>query len=244
MIPKQILDKLEKLIALRDNAGSPAEAENAAMRIQEILMKHNLDEAQIDAGIKAKNISIVGIKIPIDEVSNKKEGRWYLSLFDAIAKNNLCQIIRTTYRSKGSGIITVIGKEVNVEIVIYTVNNLAEKIRQAAKIVYKQSEGTINFNPNPNAFKRAFYMGCARGIALKLEEQTKDLIIENPGIRGLIKVNEADIDTFINKEFSNVKTAKSVNYRDKSAYRTGVVTGRGMGVSKGIDPGDSQKLLG
>lgn len=43
-----IIDKIRKLMNLRDRAGSEAEAVNAATRIQEILTKHNLEMNVLD----------------------------------------------------------------------------------------------------------------------------------------------------------------------------------------------------
>jgi len=244
MDPK-ILKRVQDLIARRDNTDSPAEAENAAMRLQEFLLKYNLDETQVKDGLNARTVSIGESKIPLDELGNIKEGQWLSYLYNTIAHHNLCKVVHTPIRGKSLGIVTLMGTPLNIELVDYTVKQLMVKIKAANKHAYATSKVTASFNPNPNAFKRAFYDGCVRGIHAKLKEQTNQIIEQNPGMQGLILSSGQEIAEYVANKFGRLRKKAVSNYGDKSASNMGYEAGKGMNINKGVGAGSQTgpKLL-
>ncbi|MEO6305568.1 MAG: DUF2786 domain-containing protein, partial [Bacteroidia bacterium] len=87
-VPDSILEKIQKLIALRDRPGSPAEAQNAAARISSLLTKYNIsmmdvDNHKPDDGVEVKKGSY-------DDFQTPYEGDFAKNLLNSLAFFNFC----------------------------------------------------------------------------------------------------------------------------------------------------------
>lgn len=96
-----IIEKIRKLMALADNAGTEEEAALAFEKAQQLMVKHAIEEAQL-AGKPAE--AIVTRVVPVrqrDEIRRAKH-----SLLDALARANRCQAVGVSDRG-----ILIIGHE-------------------------------------------------------------------------------------------------------------------------------------
>src|SRR3989339_868143 len=107
-IPKKIYDVLKKLMNLKEGAekiGSIHEAENAAARINEILLKYNLELSEIKFSEKSKieydETALPGIVFEDGIFKNKRknEGNWVQLLYMIISKHNLCKVVFSTRKN-------------------------------------------------------------------------------------------------------------------------------------------------
>lgn len=83
------IDKIRKLLALANNAGTEAEASLAAQRAQELLAAYNLEMSQIDAAPDRKATSADSRRVK-DTYQRSAMFAYQRQLWDAIAKCNYC----------------------------------------------------------------------------------------------------------------------------------------------------------
>lgn len=244
-IPQNLVDKIHKLIALRDNAGTPAESENAAMRISEILMKYNLDMETVQSqGATKKEVPVEEIRTDLNELQSKTEANWVASLYGVIARYNLCMAIHNTSRAPGNqGTITIIGKKHNIEIVDYLVGALITMIRTAEKKTYSTYQGI----EKRNTFRRGFLRGCVSGIKQKLAEQEREQINSleiGKQVNALMVVNSRQLQEYVDIKFGRLKQGTSTRLSGQSGLQMGRAAGYGMKVGAGLNAaGPGQRRL-
>lgn len=170
----KIIEKIQKLINLEEGAraiDSKAEAENAASRIQEMLMKYNLDREQVMASQIKSKLEFFDGWIDLTHLADKRESFWVSRLYYAIARNNLCK----AYPSNTS--IWIIGEKHQVALVQYIAEQLLAKIRIAEKMEWKKYDADItNWQKEKRGtWRRGFYQGAAHGIDQRLERDGKEM---------------------------------------------------------------------
>lgn len=242
---KSLKEKIRKLIALQEGAqkiGSIEEAANAAEKIRALLMKHNLDLYSIQKEGHEEETEMQ--TFDTGELSVKTEGDWINMLTRVIAEFHLCEAIGT---GKARSWIYVIGKPSNVEIVWYTVEQLANRIRPMAREAFKTYKGL----EKRNTFIRGYLMGAVWGIRKQLAEKaakeawaakqdrdnnligTQALMMVNMTVKHRID-NEAYKKKVMTTTTARVKSTKSI-----SGKVIGTQAGYGMSINAGIKGGSS-----
>ena len=132
-----IYSKIRKLLALSDSArnSSEAEAQAAALKVQELLQDYGLSMAQIESSQPETGPEKRENKI----VERRAMYTWQQDLMAQLAKNNFClHRIRTQrveeygkwYNSKRHQLV---GRPLNVQVTLDTYDYLIEAMRRAAK---------------------------------------------------------------------------------------------------------------
>lgn len=248
---KEILEKLKKLIRLQESAekiGSLAEAENAALRVQDLLLKYNLSLSDINTKEEKEDIGEETYS-GINDLTKGKESDWVLHLFNVIARHNLCEMFSRTSRGpheagKCNRDAILVGSPTNVMIVKYTVETLVPRIRDAGKEAARKGKNEI---PNPKAFMRAFLLGATRGIAAKLKEQVEAMKAHenNSGpITALVRTNQVQLKTYIDENFGRIKLRGKQTPKDGGGYNKGFETGKNMSINKGVSGSNGVPVLG
>ena len=234
-IPQDIVDKIHKLLALKAGAPNPAEAENAARRIQEILIRYNLDLEEVEAKGQSKKKKVGQIEIDLNALQAKTEADWVMSLYNVIARHNLCRVIKIVvgYVKYDQGRVAIIGKSHNIEIVAYTVEVLIPMIRAAEKESWRTYQGV----EKRNTFKRGFLLGCVNGINSQLEKATAELESQHNTLTSLMVINHQEVMEYINEQYSNLRGSKSGRTSSQSGYGLGHDAGSKMNITKGITGG-------
>lgn len=253
-LPKEVISKIEKLMNLEKGAreiGSLAEAENAAMRLQEILMKHNLDSV---SGINFNKVpQIQQAIIETSMLTKKNESQWLITLYGGVAMGNLCRIIIINgKRNKATKAfvddIMIFGSPENIEIVKYSVEQLASKIRQLGKQYwarYEQDSWKLEKPETRNTYLRGFYIGAALGIQEKLKTNNEVIKNSDTKMEGLMVVHNNAVDQHIQKHIGPLKIRQGPALMGKNGLDQGKEVGKGLGVNKGVGPNSKTiNLLG
>lgn len=170
-IPQDLLDKIQKIINLKEGAesiGSLHEAETAALRLQSLLLKHNLDlETVQKSQINKKRESITDEHVDLRDQFNKVETEWVPKLYRVVAENYLCKVYWYTNS------VTIIGKKDNIAFVCYVCEQLVAKIRIIEKLMWAKYDELADVVPGPpkekrGTFRRGFLNGAVDGINIKL----------------------------------------------------------------------------
>ena len=231
-----ILDKLKKLITIRDHPNTTEEEVfNAAQAITRLLYKYNLEESDVSLEEKILN------PIICKEIEYKTKlcgGKWYSSLVAVITNNNLCKCLIISVPNNKSGRLTrdkfqLVGRKNNLEIVEYMIDSYANQFYNIGKRYYKLYKGELT----ENKFLRSFLEGCAAGLNHKYNE-LKQQCVES---KALIINNDNDIAEFLKNR--NIRKGRSSKEKiNQDAYLSGYETGKSTEINKGINK-NNQNLL-
>ena len=231
-IESSILEKIQKLLTLQKGAeaiGSLHEAELAATKAGELLLKYNLDLADVTGFQKPESTDIH--RFDEREIINpKNEGQWIHSLYHVISRHNFCKMIRITIRG-GEDYVSIIGTKDNVESVKFISQQVESRIRTAESHAWKRNLS----DEKRNAFRRGFFMGAVRGIDVQLTEKRKQDEMANNKVTTLVVVTGAKLDKFIQNEFHHLRSGKATRgLSANNGYAAGHAEGRSMNINKGV----------
>lgn len=207
-IPQNIIEKIQKLLNLKEGAeavGSLAEAENAAAKMQDLLMKWNLDLNQVkSASIAAKaKISIEEVFVDTSKKTKKSESFWVPRLYVGVARNNLCKV---WWGGAGEFYVNIIGHSHNIALVEYICDQLIDKIRIAEKFAwkdyYKENEGN-SWSEKRGTFRRGFLEGASIGITKRLDAEYENMQNHNDNPYALMIVNKKqEVEEWYREEYN------------------------------------------
>jgi len=235
---KSIIEKVQKLLSLQKGAeviGSLKEAANAAEKVQTLLLKYNLEMADISAYDPDREQKI-GRAIYRDVYAKKNEGKWIYRLYDVLAKHNLCDVIFSRFRdtnNKFNMYVNLIGTKDNVIVVKFLADQLDNRLRRL-EIKAWDSEGKY-YGEKRNAFRRAYLMGACHGIDIQLKEAKVRAMGESKQINALVLANDIKLYDAVTHFFPNLKNGRartilSAQVGESLGYRDG----RSMAINKGI----------
>lgn len=199
----KIIDKIQKLLALAGNNPSQAEAESAALMVQRLIAKYNIDMNNIS------NEEQIQYKLLKAVHSNNEGYRSHLAV--VIADNFRCKPILV------GSTIHFFGREGDVDACVEVFNylyrvshNKGLKLEREARKNGKNTHGVAN----------TYWTGFIIGIKESLDKQCKALMIVTP----------QDVKDKFQEKFSNAKEGKRFGSRntgfDKRAYETGYMDGK------------------
>lgn len=234
---KTIIEKVQKLLELQKGAesiGSLAEAVNAAEKVQTLLLKYNLEMADISAHDPEQEQKM-GRVIYQDVYAKKNEGQWIYRLYTVLAKHNLCKIIFTEFRDmygKKNMYVNLIGTKDNVLVVKFLADQLENRIRRLETKAWNE-EGR-HFGEKRNAFRRAYFMGACHGIDTQLAE-AKRKAMEIPQVNALVLATDIKLRNAVAQFFPYLRTGRAT--RSLSAQVGGSLgyrDGKNMAINRGI----------
>lgn len=222
MTEHAIVEKIQKLLAL---ATSPNEheAQLAATKANELLIKHNLSVDQV-ASITNEdhytNNEVYTNKVMAFEV------RWVMMV---IRKHFFVDpVYKTSHRygtKKTAAQVWFVGKKTNVQVASYIFNFLVQKYRQLWK-QYQLESGA------PNESKASYYQGLTNGLDSQLEKTKKKVEQET----ALVVVRDPNLDKQVQRFHDKTKNASGPNGgNDYDAYMDGRIEGRNIKISRGIE---------
>lgn len=236
MSPQEnLIKKIQKLMALKEGAealGNMAEASNAAAKISDILMKYNLDMAQVNTTSLQDTISQE--KVHSNDFYKKSEGDWIVMLAHKVAKANLCKSIKSN-KFNGCYDLLLVGEKQNLEVVRWLLDYLITSGRRICRKDFAKYQG-MGGPQKWGKYRRSWLNGFAIAIAKRMEENVVKQVEENPGVPGLIRVMDNKITEYCEKHF-NLNKGKAFKQNKNHGFGFGVQAGQNISLSKAIDLG-------
>jgi hypothetical protein len=228
-----ILAKLKKIFALAasDNEN---EANEAAAKAQELLLKYNLSEEELNSFSLEKSEKVVHVYA--DGKNARNRSAWNVSLANVVARANLCNVL-----SSGPQIIWI-GKPTNIEIARYIFDSLTRELERICEIKWILFRYNVNNRWNSThgkTWKNSFYMGAVQGVSEKLNANLKQLKIDNTNLALVVVNNEEELEEYLNDKFKYRTPTKSSYTRDRSAFDQGKEAGKNVNVNRGVGAGGS-----
>ena len=153
-----VVDKIQALKRLSENkSATPSEAANAAARVQELMLKHKITEAEL--GSDESKEEIHWFKDDPLHVS-KRDSAWRVVLACGIAEVNGCRCM-TGVRPDGARRISLLGRASDVEVVRYLYAYLEREIERLAK-------GHLLVESKNKTYDSLFVTGLHRGKSFRM----------------------------------------------------------------------------
>jgi hypothetical protein len=184
-------ETIQKLLNLAAKAGTPAEAETAMAKAQELMAKHNLDQATVEGNVGQDG----------KREKSLVEGGFYAyvrELWQATAELNFClywsqkfvtkEKVRQTHRIMGEYVgmrmvhaqrrrHALVGRMVNVRTTITMAQYLqaaVERIlREEIHVTNDASSLELDLRSN---WAHSFRQGCAKGVIEKLQDRREEVL--------------------------------------------------------------------
>lgn len=233
---KSVIERIKKLMDKADSSkeiGSLAEAEAFASKVQELLLQHNLDVADV---IKASTGSKKDFKnwLYSEEISyrdNPVGSKLKRMLMGVITSYNLCSY---TYNVRKET-MRVYGNEENVNLCIFLFNFLhINLVRLREEHVtergHKKSPEPIRYR-----IRKSFMIGALTGLDAKFKSLVKEHTMSDQ-INSLMIVNKDALKEFIKIQDVTLKKSSSrpITLYDGKAYASGVDAGKNAHLGKSL----------
>lgn len=242
-LPEYELERIKRLIALRDGTNYEHEAATAAAKAAEILANYNLQLSEVEISLSEedrKAVSQVGTYgggTPDGIVTDRD---WVIILLRAVANGCFCQPLVSQ-----NG-VWMVGRKADAEAALLIFRELFTQMIPMADLAarqfnndYRDLTGSSYWdNPlmgNPKKIKRdwknSWLKGCSRGIMKAMDQHTEDLK-QTSGGTALMISREAEIGAYLANQKLKTKTVRQSN-NITIAQRMGYEQGLSLGATAG-----------
>jgi hypothetical protein len=225
----RIVERIKKLLAL-SSSQNPHEAALAAAKAQELLFRHNLSLAMVEAALEGGSSAYVS-----DRFDSGGWMHWRRRLLAAVARNNFCRGV--SYQQTRD--VGIVGEPHNVTVVKHLYAFLVREVMRLADLGAKEQHGLDE--EESRAWKRSFYLGAVRTIAQRLATQRQRDISADPQAAALVVRKDQELDEAYREHFPTAQSneddeegAPAPARQDRGpsrprrtdGYRAGVLAGR------------------
>jgi DNA-binding transcriptional MocR family regulator len=228
---KQILDKIARLKGLADRPGTPEEAAAALAAIQRLMLKHNLDQQQVD--LADRNDERGFEKEPFDLGAAMN---WRRTLLQAIAKYTFCDVV---FNHSGRG-AHIIGERHNIEIVKGMYDYLVGEVMRLADVGWNDLSATEQSFSKIRRWKNAFRIGAGATLRQRLQEQfdAQKQAEGEEAVNALVVVKDAALAQAVKDFFPKTRLSSTrSSLSDLHGYEAGQLAGLGINLASQIDSG-------
>lgn len=237
-----ILKKIKKLQTLAERgmgSNDPAtvnEAMVAAQRVQEILQEYNLEISQVDMLPEESQVG--------ESQTERLREDWQMRLVGMVAKFNFCKAIRDVRK----GTVTVVGRKMNSETVLYLFNSL----RSQLKYFYEVDRHTGGFRNGRKVwteqefrlFYVSWYEGALTELRSRLSEQQR-IFQSNPKGSALVVVNDSEIAKYIAENIGRTQPRRTRQRNiNGDGFALGQKAARTVQMNKAIGSHGAVKQIG
>jgi hypothetical protein len=233
----RIVDRVKKLLALSTST-NPHEAALAAAKAQEILFRHNLSMAMVEAELaEGKASSYVK-----DRFDSGGWMDWRRRLLAAVARNNFCRGV--SYQ--GTRDVGIVGEPHNVLVVKHLYAFLVRELMRQAELEAAAQPGLTA--DDARSWKRSFYQGAVRTIAHRLTEQRQRDVAADHRAMALVVRKDQELDEAYREHFPGAQPQPEADEpapeqprrkprkpRSTDGYRAGVRAGQRIPLNLPLD---------
>jgi hypothetical protein len=227
-----IHEKIAKLLALAGNNPNAHEAAAAAAKAQEMLFAHNLSMADVARsanraeGYIERRMALVAL--------SQADLQWQARIVFTVARTNFCSAVLIG----GTGEMALLGERENLDVCDYLICYLWREIDRLAEDFYIQPRLALFGVEETKAGIRAdFCRGASEIIHQRLLAQFEASRRANAKSMALVVSKENALNTFVRRQYPNVRGASLGRAGDARAYQAGQKAGRSVALNTGINAG-------
>lgn len=223
---KNLIDKLKRL----SKSSNVHEAELAASRMQDILLKYNLTLSDVEL----ENEEVRGERSNLG--GSSAECLWRGELHSGISEHNFCRSIRVS----GTQGMLIFGKKHNIEVVNYMYGYLADTIWRLAKESANRDGLAL---AGRYAYLNNFANGATRTVLARLRAERTKATKADAKSRDLVVVEDALVEKKFDEVVKKPVKVKPSGQSDHGAFIKGLAAGAQIGLRKGVrDTGRKQEV--
>lgn len=226
---EDIKEKISKLIAKEESAreiGNLAEAEAFAAKVQQLLLQYELDVKDLK-NQTGESLVIIEKRFDTKILTTRHESNWAIYLYNACAKACFCTVLAYG-RSAATTFVTLIGTEVNIEMLHLMASRLAVQIRKVARIEFARYVGP----DKRNTWIRGFLKGACHGISQKLRNDAARIMIDQPQMSALVHDKDASMRKYMEEHYPKLGVSKGRAGSSTDGYLRGKEVGSTMDVNQ------------
>lgn len=203
MSDNKVIEKIQKLLALAERAGTEHEAETAFEKARALMVQHAIEESMLKASgdVKAEKIIERFVKLGARDEIRMAKG----ILLNAIAKANRCKVL--LYRDT----VSIIGYESDTYFVEMLWNSVLIQMLAARAKAWKQYQ-----RDTPAAYQSSrfiFVNQFALGYASRVGERLVVRAAEQDKVAGtdiVLRDRSKDVDDWMDTAHPNTRKSKAV----------------------------------
>jgi hypothetical protein len=217
---EKVLNKVKNLLKLAESS-NPHESELATIKANQLLIKHNLEVANINT----EN------EYYVHRLLTRKRKDAKISTIYDILKHFMVRPILSY--GKNEVCIEVTGKRMNIELAEY----ISEFLDRELDRLWKQHKEEHKLSGLKA--KNSFFYGLAKGYNEKMNKLDYSQAEKN----ALIVLNQK-LDETVQKIYRRLGSSYSQGSRDNNSYQLGQNAGKNLNINKGLKNKGKTKLLG
>jgi hypothetical protein len=221
------IDKIRKLMEFSvENGATESEVENAIKLAQRLMMKHNLEQSDID--VTSKDINVTKVK---STWKDGMEARSFESqLLMVLGKTYSCKIVIDRNKATNTDTYDVIGLPEDREMLVATYESVLPQIRVITKKRFKEQVSDLSLFKFTTSYQTGFLVGLKDKLAL--DKDTFFKVADKKQFELIVVQKDALVSEWM---AHNLKTktgkVKQIDI-DKESFEKGVADGSEKGLSK------------
>jgi len=236
MLDSKLRSRVEKMIALAEDAANENEAAVAMAKAQQILLAHNLTLAafETEAGENAPPAETIEAPFVVDF---EQGAAWRTLLLNAVAKGSLCYTVDIqTQVNRGAKRSYVFGTPSNVEDVITMYDWLSD---QAERLAHETAETRKRQHleaygetlRDTRGFKSSFHAGFQNTVRSRLDASRQDF--DRTEQTQALVVVEQDAKAAAHSHFDGkLRTGRARHTANVEGYRAGMAAGNAASMNR------------
>lgn len=229
-----ITSKIRKLLAKAENAGTPEEAQIYNDKATELMLKHQIEEAELGDPEGTQKIEV--FSVVVTGYAKQKA-----ALMVGIAQAFSCQVVRTYGLGGGANRLTVYGWASDLESVKTLYASLEVQAERQAATAFANHKHLYDWAAeNGRSFKTSFYHGFAQQVYTRLLQQRRAAQqgVSTGTALALVDRSKA-VKQHMAQENPNLKKASPSRTTSRDGFRSGRVAGDQADLGMGNRLGDA-----
>ena len=234
-VASELAQRLRKVRALTESS-VPGEAAAAAAKLQEILLKHNLEMEDIEDD--SSHVDDRYVKEPL-ELGESFGGmiNWRRILISGVARSLMC----AAFSYKGTRDMVIVGQKHNIEMTRHFYDYLSGEIARLADV--KWEEARASSRESARSWKSSFYNGAVDIVVKRLHRKYQQVSQESERSQALVLKNERDLDGAVANLVGRVGRSKVYQKRSRAGYSRGAQTAKGIRLDRPVSGGAKSRRL-
>lgn len=236
-ITADLIQRLQKVRALTDSS-VPGEAAAAAAKLQEILLKYNLEMEDIEEDSPVPDDKYVREELELGVTSGNMIN-WRRILLSGIARSLMC----AAFGYQGTRQMVIVGQRHNIEMSRHFYDYLSSEIDRLADATWMKAR--YRSREHARSWKSSFYNGAVDIVVQRLEEKYQQVSKQDSHTQALVLKNERDLDDAVGNLIGRVRKNTVRQRHSKAGYNRGVRAGKRVNLDRPVDgDGRANRLRG
>ena len=214
-----VMERITKLLAL-STSSNEHEAAAAAAKAQELMFRHNLSVAQLQAGQTGSRDDYVTRVVELGALNS-----WRRSLIHVLAEHNFCKAVAFV----GTPRVAIVGEPHNIALVEQLYAYLLRELLRLADAGWLRAKRRAR--DTARQWKHGFQHGAVAAIAERLAEQRQQDETESEASQALVVMKDADVTEALDRHYPNATADRRRATVSATGWRAGQRAGEEIGLS-------------